>query len=305
MIRGFRLVVAVGLVAVAEAGFVSPAAAGAHASIVFPRGTSSLYRMSADGSDIRRMAVVPWLTLAGRRTPGGGLEDVGDLAWSRQGRALAFSGHASDTVALNVYVPATGIQKTLVHVGGGTSVASPTWAPDGEHLAYSKFEPPNRSMIWVRTLGTNQVRRLTLPAAGESDGDPAWSPDGRVICFTRSRRGSDPQLYLVGRDGRGLTRLAKGSEPSWSPDGQRIAFVWGNGIYITDRQGRRTRFARIPDVQSPQWSPDERQILYYTNDAIWVMSIDGNTHTRLVYAPTWPPQPDEFPDISPGTWQPG
>ncbi len=196
-----RLVVAVGLVAVAEAGFVSPAAAGAHASIVFPRGTSSLYRMSADGSDIRRMAVVPWLTLAGRRTPGGGLEDVGDLAWSRQGRALAFSGHASDTVALNVYVPATGIQKTLVHVGGGTSVASPTWAPDGEHLAYSKFEPPNRSMIWVRTLGTNQVRRLTLPAAGESDGDPAWSPDGRVICFTRSRRGSDPAA-LPCRPGR-------------------------------------------------------------------------------------------------------
>jgi hypothetical protein len=50
-------------------------------------------------------------------------------------------------------------------------------------------------------------------------GGPAWSPDGTLIAFN-----CRDNMWVVGADGSGLTRMPDGQNPYWSPDGSRIAF---------------------------------------------------------------------------------
>jgi TolB protein len=56
---------------------------------------------------------------------------------------------------------------------------------------------------------------------------PRWSPDGKRILFSSWRTGN-PEIYIAGYDGSGLTQLTDNLSwdvhAAWSPDGKRIAF---------------------------------------------------------------------------------
>lgn len=88
--------------------------------------------------------------------------------------------------------------------------------------------------VFVTRLG-GTPRQLTY-RGGQS---PSWSPHGTKLAFVRqSRNGLD--VYLVGRDGRGLRRLTLrgGYSPAWSPDGKWIAFIRDNDLYVVRTNGR-------------------------------------------------------------------
>src|SRR2546429_33952 len=55
----------------------------------------------------------------------------------------------------------------------------------------------------------------------------AWSPDGTRIAWV-STRDKNPEIYVVGADGKNVRRLTNDSgfdyNPQWSPDGKRLAF---------------------------------------------------------------------------------
>ena len=55
------------------------------------------------------------------------------------------------------------------------------------------------------------------------------SPDRRLIAFTSGDSNFDfPDLYVIGVDGSGLTKLAEATRrPAWHPDGSRIAYAVG------------------------------------------------------------------------------
>ena len=64
--------------------------------------------------------------------------------------------------------------------------------------------------------GSN-VRRLTNNPG--IDITPTWSPSGTQIAFTSDRTGT-PQIYVVGADGLGLSKMTSESycdRPTWSP----------------------------------------------------------------------------------------
>ena len=88
-------------------------------------------------------------------------------------------------------------------------------------------------------------RRLTRRGGSA----PSWSPHGTKLAFSRldlerTRRGVyRDDVYIVGRNGRGLRRLTRrgGYNPAWSPDGKWIAFTRDGDLYMVSTNGRRLR----------------------------------------------------------------
>ena len=109
----------------------------------------------------------------------------------------------------------------------------PTWSPpDGPKIAYlSGFEDPE---LWVMNADGGDSIRLATSIAVDTElyTTLAWSPDGEHIAFSSARDGNS-EIYKVGANGEGLTRLtnnvAEDIYPSWSPDGARIAFFFQPG----------------------------------------------------------------------------
>ena len=111
-----------------------------------------------------------------------------------------------------------------------SSYSSPTWSPDGQHIAFG-FERDGRAKIYVIGSDGSDPRRLTDHPAWAAL--PTWSPDGQHIAFVSERGVSD--IYVIGSDGSDRRNLTNDSHwdwaPSWSPDGQHIAFVSRRGNY--------------------------------------------------------------------------
>jgi Tol biopolymer transport system component len=157
---------------------------------------------------------------------------------------------------------------------------SPAWSPDGRTIAFSRLASPSlpieEAALYLADSNGSDVRAL-----GRLRGvSPAWSPDGRRIAFVSFADHNGPScpadscppsgdIYVVGIDGTGLTRLttsaADDEHPTWSPDGSRIAFASGfvlasQGhapwlLTIPANGGSPTRIGRFSGVLDPAWSP--------------------------------------------------
>ncbi len=159
---------------------------------------------------------------------------------------------------------------------------TPAWSPDGKTIVFSRLadqsQPIDQATLDVADADGSGVRRLgAAPVRGVS---PAWSPDGRRIAFVSfsDHNGSacpagtctpNGEIYVVGADGTGLTRLttsrADDEHPTWSPDGSRIAFASGfllrsEGhlswlVSVPASGGPVKRIGRFSGVLDPAWSP--------------------------------------------------
>lgn len=110
-------------------------------------------------------------------------------------------------------------------------ILTPSWAPDGETIAYVSFET-TRPAIFMHNLRTGKRDQLTNFQG--LNGAPAWSPDGKKLAMVLSKDGS-PDIYVMDIATRQLKRVTRhfaiDTEPSWMPDGKSI-------IYTSDRGGR-------------------------------------------------------------------
>ena len=68
---------------------------------------------------------------------------------------------------------------------GVLNLTSPSWSPDGRHIAFSSNRDGNFEIYVMDSDGSNP-RRLT--DHGASDVSPSWSPDGRHIAFSSNPR---------------------------------------------------------------------------------------------------------------------
>ncbi|MES2663444.1 MAG: Tol-Pal system beta propeller repeat protein TolB [Pseudomonadota bacterium] len=108
-------------------------------------------------------------------------------------------------------------------------ILSPSWAPDGEHIAYVSFRT-GRPAVYMQNLRTGQERQLTRFKG--LNGAPDWSPDGRSMAMVLSKDGN-PEIYSMDLASGQLKRLtnhyAIDTEPRWAPDGKSLVFTSNRG----------------------------------------------------------------------------
>ena len=188
----------------------------------------------------------------------------------------------------------------------------PTFAPDGQRMAYVSSRHDGYLEIYVMNLSTKVSHRLTNHP--KHDANPAWSPDGRWIAFDSNRTGRY-HIYKIEPDGENLQQLTHEGwdnyNAAWSPDSQFIAFgSFRSGIYVMDADGENPR--RLPNQprrgQLPSWSPDgkqiafsdmtleaKRDILLMPDRNIYTVNVDGSDlrqrtrHPADDLAPVWSP----------------
>ena len=179
-------------------------------------------------SSLLRLALIAALLLSGVAATPASVVEPGP-----SGKLLLHRGDAGNRALYEVDADGTGLRRLTRAIAGA-------WAPNGRDLAVLR---PHADVlkIFVGRLRDGEWRfRLLLPSSRRHELGPVWSPDGRRLAFARSRgrvpagmRGINlathpTDIWTVGRDGRGLRRLAGGT-------GRSV-----RSFPISTRPGRRT-----------------------------------------------------------------
>lgn len=184
-------------------------------------------------------------------------------------------------------------------------IMSPSWSPDGSHLAYVSFDQ-GRAIVYVQSLLTKQTFKLaSFPGSNSA---PAWSPDGKQLAIVLTRDGSSA-IYLVRPDGSGLKQVtysdAIDTEPSFSPDGRFLLFASDRGgsvqIYRMPVDGgyaERMTFEGNNNF-SPRYSPDGNSFVFMhsTGGQFYIATQDFQTKQMQVLTDVgWEKKPSFAPN---------
>ena len=122
----------------------------------------------------------------------------------------------------------------------------PSWAPDGQEIAFGSSDDNGVSIHLVGRDGANH-RMIWDGESSKPVSQVVWSPDGEEILFIADA------ARVVRPDGGGLRQLELSPEiiidapfsmvrAAWSPDSSRLAFYDGaNDIVIMNRDGTNAR----------------------------------------------------------------
>jgi Tol biopolymer transport system component len=159
-------------------------------------------------------------------------------------------------------------------------VAQPSFAPDGDQLAFQSYYDGTFS-IWTMSVDGGGLRQLTQGPFDQRE--PRFSPDGKSIAFSSDSSGSYGIYVLDLASGKITTWADTGAEeyePAWSPDGKQIAYVLGGtSIVATTADGTVRTIATAPagaQLHAPAWSPDGSAVYYVQiYNAVSQLMLDG------------------------------
>src|SRR5262245_10152483 len=233
-----------------------------------------------------------------------------DLAWSPDGRSIAFLSDAASPGQDQLYVvpAAGGPARKLTSVKG--FLAYPSWSPDGKLIAILFTEGAPRaagplqpmtpesgvieSHIYEQRLTivdakAGQLRQLTPADLDCYEYD--WSRDGKTLAVTAAHGSGDnnwwiAELYSVSVATGETKSIFKPpadlqlAVPSWSTDGQSVAFIGGimsdqgstgGDIYIVPAAGGEAKNITPGMKTSASWIAWQKP-----NEILFSEYVDGN-----------------------------
>jgi Tol biopolymer transport system component len=240
------------------------------------------------------------------------------LTWAPGGEALVASDRLKDAFALRLYrLPVSdGTEQPVTEGPDAAQDVSPAFSPDGQWLAYLRWENGATYELWVvpqpggrpKLLVTSPVPITTF----------AWKPDSRTIVYGGGAI-STGELRQVTTDGRrGLAPFAlEGASDQIviAPTGARLAYVLQNldaNIWRLPLLGDRQKnsappeklFASVREEMDPAFSPDGKSIAFVSNRSgrwnLWIGNADGTglrelaAQSLLPFHPAWSPDSREI-----------
>ena len=231
--------------------------------------------------------------------------------WSPDGTKIAFMGNrhshedtshysgvpAKQTMMRLAVIPADahssqGDEAVTYVTAGRVALYPPVWSPDGNYLAFIKYEGEVNSGRFYEVgegphkhiLHTIRADGKALTRIGEIAALPTWSPDSEQLAFVLVNE-ERPGLYTARPDGTDLRLVWSGetdessttiSLVSWSPDGSEILFLSYDGIYVLSPANKDLRTIANSRPTRAAWSPDGRSIaVYFPRRGISIITQDG------------------------------
>jgi len=167
-----------------------------------------------------------------------------------------------------------------------SDVDQPTISPDGERLAYVRYEEEQGS-VWIKQIATGGAFQI-LPPSRKGYRSLAFSPDGQYLYF---RDQTNPgAIYQTSTFGGARKKVAENvwSSFSVSPDGGQLAFIrrdaarGAHSLILANIDGgaeRELRTRRSPQgygAGPPAWSPDGSKLVAISEKPS-LMTVDRST----------------------------
>ena len=245
--------------------------------------------------------------------PNGPFPDVADLAWSPDGRYIAYACKKlegkqyafSTNTCIYIYCPLTG-ETTQVTSEGGYDT-HPVWSPDGSQLAWLSMERDGYEADKVRLMlaevryaredGEGQVgnpavrgiRDLTADFKYNVEG-PVWAEDGKSIYFCALAEGLQGIFNVV--PGNEIARLT--ADNLWFDFGSPFG-VLQDGTMLTTYASMDfpTELVAVTDKTVKQLTYENEHLLgqldKHETEARWLTTVDGKKMLTWVL---FPPQFD-------------
>jgi Tol biopolymer transport system component/DNA-binding winged helix-turn-helix (wHTH) protein len=157
--------------------------------------------------------------------------------WSPDGRYIAFCRILKGQTGIYIISALGGAERIVRETLWGEqefydvlwSAGRLSWSPDGKLLAFSDRASRNEpTSIFLLSLDSMAVRRLTSPLHSSGASNPAFSPDGQTLAFTKVPHAFQ-SIYTVPVSGGEETRLVSDGTDhwglAWTPDGRDIIFA--------------------------------------------------------------------------------
>lgn len=212
-------------------------------------------------------------------------QSVRDVAWSPDGREIAFTADNDGDEFTRIYViPARG--GNPVEVAGKERVQYflGEWSPDGASLAYAGNDREATDQdILLLDRESGESRRMVdyggLYYAGQR------SPDGTRMAVVDMKSNTDMDLYVLDIESEEMVKATPHEEETifvpvgWAAD--------GSGIYLLTDEGREftgLAFQRLSDntrewVEAPEWDVEDAVVTRDGTRLVWSVNEDG--YSRL------------------------
>jgi len=250
------------------------------------RGTNGLYVVSEDGAVTSALTAPKDEASDGRWSPDG--DEIVYVTRDKEffsGRLnlLHFDFHSGQPVG-----ESSKLYTAPVDRGGGWSIRSTVWSPDGKTLA-TVLQNSGWNHIYLIPAKGGEPKQITDGTF--EDEDPVFSPDGKHLVFVSNRDLLEANdLWIIPAAGGEAKRLTKfetpgvSAQPQWSPDSKRIYFNHQSATETSDLLSQDVEPSAKP-IYLTHTTPANYATAAQVPERVTWKSKDGREIAGLLYVP--------------------